>query len=286
MATPSTLAVMSESPASRIDSAAVTAAADRLRAAAMQCRPTPPVRDLIGSDDIVAAYAVQRRLADERVAAGATIVGRKIGLTSEAVQKQLGVDRPDFGLLFDDMAYDGGDTVPYSAVLQPRIEAEIAFVLKEDLAGGPLDAAQVRSAIDYATPALEICGSRIQDWDITFGDTVADNASAGAFVLGPVRRNLDQVEPKSVGMQMAINENVVSTGNGAACLGDPITAVVWLARQAREFGEPLRGGQVILSGALGPMRPVRPGDSVTATITGLGKVSVTFGYEGRVRGNQ
>ncbi|MER7282606.1 fumarylacetoacetate hydrolase family protein [Dactylosporangium sp. NPDC000244] len=252
----------------------------------MQCRPTLPVRDLIGSDDIVAAYAVQRRLAAERVAAGATIVGRKIGLTSEAVQKQLGVDRPDFGLLFDDMAYDGGDTVPYSAVLQPRIEAEIAFVLKEDLAGGPLDAAQVRSAIDYATPALEICGSRIQDWDIAFGDTVADNASAGAFVLGPVRRKLDQVEPKSVEMQMVINENVVSTGNGAACLGDPITAVVWLARQARELGEPLRGGQVILSGALGPMRPVRPGDSVTATITGLGKVSVTFGYEGCVRGNQ
>ncbi|WP_344402973.1 2-keto-4-pentenoate hydratase [Dactylosporangium fulvum] len=273
----STLVLMSESPQGRIDSAAVTAAADRLRAAAMERRPTRPVRDLIGSDNIVAAYAVQQRLAAERVAAGASIVGRKIGLTSEAVQQQLGVDRPDFGLLFDDMAYDGGDTVPYGAVLQPRVEAEVAFALKEDLADGPLDATQVRSAIEYASPALEICGSRIQGWDIAFGDTVADNASAGAFVLGPLRKKLDQVEPRSVDMQMAINGTVVSTGNGAACLGDPIDAVVWLARQAREFGEPLRGGQVILSGALGPMRPVRPGDSVTATITGLGKVSVTFG---------
>ncbi|WVK89581.1 fumarylacetoacetate hydrolase family protein [Dactylosporangium sp. AC04546] len=236
------------------------------------------MRDLIGRDDVAAAYAVQRRLAAERVAAGATVVGRKIGLTSEAVQRQLGVDRPDFGLLFSDMAYDGGDTVPYHAVLQPRVEAEIAFVLKGDLADGPLDAAQVRSAIDYATPALEICGSRIQDWDITFGDTVADNASAGAYVLGPVRKKLDQMEPRTVEMQLSINGTLVSTGNGAACLGDPINAVVWLARQARDLSEPLRAGQVVLSGALGPMRPVRPGDSVTATITGLGKVAVTFSW--------
>ncbi|MFG2039843.1 2-keto-4-pentenoate hydratase [Dactylosporangium sp. NPDC048998] len=267
---------MSEALSNRVDVAAVAAAVDRLRAAAADSRPTRPVRDLIGHDDVVAAYAVQRQLAAERVAAGATIVGRKIGLTSEAVQQQLGVDRPDFGLLFDDMAYVGGDTVPYGAVLQPRVEAEIAFMLREDLADGPLDATHVRAAIDYASPALEICGSRIQDWDITFGDTVADNASAGAYVLGPLRKKLDQVEPRSVEMQMTVNGEMVCTGNGTACLGDPIDAVVWLARQARELGEPLRAGQLVLSGALGPMRPVRPGDSVTATITELGKVSVTF----------
>ncbi|WP_434740596.1 2-keto-4-pentenoate hydratase [Micromonospora sp. SH-82] len=260
-----------------IDSFAVAAAADRLRVAASERRPTRPVRDLIGADDVVAAYAVQRRLAAERVAAGATLVGRKIGLTSEAVQRQLGVDSPDFGLLFDDMAYEDGETVPYDAVLQPRVEAEIAFVLKDDLADGPLDGPQVRRATECAAPAIEICGSRVQDWDITFGDTVADNASAGAFVLGPLRRPLDLFEPREVGMQMAVNGSVVSTGDGAACLGDPIEAVVWLARQARELGDPLRGGQVVLSGALGPMRPVRPGDSVTATLTGLGRVSVTFG---------
>ncbi|WP_432984078.1 2-keto-4-pentenoate hydratase [Dactylosporangium sp. CA-233914] len=274
-----TLVRMHETLSSRVDSAAVIAAADRLRSAAVNGRPTRPVRDLIGHNDITAAYAVQQRLATERIATGANVVGRKIGLTSTAVQQQLGVDRPDFGLLFDDMAYDGGDTVPYHAVLQPRVEAEIAFMLKADLAVGPLDATQVRNAISYATPALEICGSRIQDWDITFGDTVADNASAGAYVLGPLRKTLDQIEPRLVEMQMTINATVASTGNGAACLGDPIDAVVWLARQAREFGEPLRAGQLVLSGALGPMRPVQPGDTVTATITGLGKVTATFSHE-------
>ncbi|MDT0485933.1 2-keto-4-pentenoate hydratase [Streptomyces doebereineriae] len=217
------------------------------------------------------------RLSAERIAAGATVVGRKIGLTSAAVQQQLGVDQPDFGILYDDMAYSGGDTVPYDSVLQPRVEAEVAFVLKDDLADGPLDAEQVRAAIDYAVPALEICGSRVANWDISFGDTVADNASAGAYVLGPLRRTLAEAEPKEVGMEMTIDGEVVSTGSGEACLGDPINAVVWLARQAREFGEPLRAGQVVLSGALGPMCPVEPGATVTATLTGLGRVCVHFG---------
>jgi 2-keto-4-pentenoate hydratase len=255
----------------------VAAAAARLSRAAETRVPCRPVRDLIGRDDLIKAYAVQQRIAEARLAGGATVVGRKIGLTSEAVQQQLGVDQPDFGLLFDDMAYAGGDTIPFEAVLQPRAEAEVAFVLGEDLAEGPLDDAQVRAAVAYASPALEICGSRVEGWDISFGDTVADNASAGAYVLGPVRKGLDAFDPAAVEMTMSIDGEAVSTGNGAACLGDPINAVVWLARQARELGNPLRAGQVILSGALGPMRPVTPGATVTATISGLGSVSVSFG---------
>jgi 2-keto-4-pentenoate hydratase len=257
--------------------AAIDQAAERLLGAAESGTPCAPVRDLIGRDDLAAAYAVQRRVSEARLAGGATVVGRKIGLTSEAVQRQLGVDQPDFGMLFDDMAYGDGAVVPVGTVLQPRVEAEVAFALKDDLVEGPLDKEQVRAAVEYAAAALEICGSRVDGWDISFGDTVADNASAGAYVLGTERRSLDEVEPREVDMVMSIDGEEVSTGTGAACLGDPINAVVWLARQARELGDPLRAGQVVLSGALGPMRPVAPGATVTATISGLGSVSISFG---------
>jgi 2-keto-4-pentenoate hydratase len=150
-------------------------------------------------------------------------------------------------------------------------------MLREDLADGPLDIVQVRGAVDYAVAALEIVDSRIEGWDISFGDSVADNASSGLYVLGAERRSLDEVEPVDVDMSMRIDGEKVSTGNGAACLGDPLAAVAWLAHQARTFGVPLRAGQVILSGALGPMRPVGAGAVVTATITGLGTVTTRFG---------
>ncbi|MGW0997203.1 2-keto-4-pentenoate hydratase [Streptomyces sp. NPDC002523] len=254
----------------------IAAAAARLREAAATGIPAAPVRDLIGRDDVEAAYAVQQRLAAERIEAGATVVGRKIGLTSAAVQQQLGVDQPDLGFLFDDMEYADGSVVPADAILQPRVEAEIAFVLGADLAEGPLDDAQVREAIDHAVAAIEICGSRVADWDISFGDTVADNASAGGYVLGAQRVPLTGFDAVAAEMAMTVDGETVSTGSGADCLGDPVDAVVWLARQARELGEPLRAGQVILSGALGPMRPVTPGAAVHATVTGLGTVSVNF----------
>ncbi|MGW2899275.1 2-keto-4-pentenoate hydratase [Streptomyces sp. NPDC001212] len=251
-------------------------AAGRIAGALASGVPCAPVRDLIGRDDLAAAYAVQAALTERRLAAGASVLGRKIGLTSQAVQRQLGVDQPDFGVLFDDMAYSDGDTIPFGQVLQPRAEAEIAFVLGADLAEGPLSRTQVRDAIAYGVAALEICGSRIAGWDISFGDTVADNASSGAYVLGAERLGLDAFEPADVAMSMMINGAEVSTGSGAACLGDPVEAVVWLARTVRNLGEPLRAGQVVLSGALGPMRPVAPGDTVTATLSGLGAVTVRF----------
>ncbi|MEZ5098179.1 MAG: fumarylacetoacetate hydrolase family protein [Nocardioides sp.] len=263
------------------DSTAIQQAAERLLSASSAGVPCAPVRELIGESDIEAAYAVQERLTAARLATGATIVGRKIGLTSKAVQAQIGVGQPDFGVLFDDMGYAETETVPMSRLIQPKAEAEVAFVLKEDLADeGKIDVARVRAAIDYAVAALEIVDSRVADWNIRFGDTVADNASSGLYVLGSERRTLDEVEPVEVQMSMTLNGEPASTGNGAACLGDPLNAVAWLATTARDFGEPLRAGQVILSGALGPMVTVTHGDVVTAQISGLGSVTARFSTEG------
>ncbi|NLU83783.1 fumarylacetoacetate hydrolase family protein [Rhodococcus sp. HNM0569] len=260
----------------RIPDADLVAAADRLVAAAASGTPCAPIRDLIGADDLVAAYAVQQRFNETRTDAGAVVVGRKIGLTSKAVQEQLGVGQPDLGVLFDDMSFDDGADIPMSRLIQPKVEGEVGFVLGKDLVDGELDAAQVRDAIDYAVAALEICDSRIENWDIRFGDTVADNASSGVYVLGTERRTLDEIVPVDVTMSMSIDGAEVSTGNGAACLGDPIDAVVWLAQTARELGQPLTAGQVILSGALGPMAPVSGGSTVSVTVSGLGTVTARF----------
>lgn len=262
-----------------VDEALIREAAERLQQAAETGTPCAPVRELIGADDLAAAYAVQSQVIGARREAGATVVGRKIGLTSVAVQQQLGVDQPDFGWLLDDMDLTGADEVPMSRLLQPKAEAEIAFVLKQDLADGPLDEAQIRESVDYAVAALEIVDSRVTGWDIAFGDTVADNASSGLYVLGTERRTLAEFEPIDVTMSMTIDGVEVSTGTGAACLGDPLNALAWLARTARDYGEPLRAGQVVLSGALGPMRDVPAGATVTADIGGIGSVTAVFSQQ-------
>lgn len=254
----------------------VTQAAERLQTAARTGVPCVPVRDLIGTDDVDLAYAVQQRLTDARLAGGARIVGRKIGLTSPAVQKQLGVDRPDFGVLFADMDVSDLPEVPSDRLLQAKTEAEIAFVLGADLADGPLDAGQVRGAVAYAIAALEIVDSRIAGWDITFGDTVADNASSGLFVLGERRLTLEEFEPVDVAMTLRLDGELASEGNGAACLGDPLSALAWLAGTARDLGDPLRAGQVVLSGALGPMVATPPGSRVSADLGSLGSITATF----------
>ncbi|MGW3497431.1 2-keto-4-pentenoate hydratase [Streptomyces sp. NPDC001020] len=255
---------------------AVAAAVDRLETAGIEGRPCAPVRDLLGSTDVVTAYAVQRRLTERRLAAGAVVTGRKIGLTSPVVQRQLGVDQPDFGVLFADMDVSDRAQVPMNRLLQPKAEAEIAFVLAADLDGDNLDLAAVRAAVDYATPALEIVDSRIADWDITLADTVADNASSGLYVLGESRLPLSAFEPREAVMRMHIDGALVSEGDGAACLGDPLYALLWLARTARALGDPLRAGQLVLSGALGPMAVIAPGVTVSAEISGLGPVTATF----------
>ncbi|MEU5095238.1 fumarylacetoacetate hydrolase family protein [Streptomyces sp. NPDC020996] len=259
------------------DPRVIDEAVRRLEGAAAERRPCAPVRDLLGREDVAAAYAVQRELTARRLAGGAVVTGRKIGLTSPAVQRQLGVDQPDFGVLFADMDVSGvAGRVPVSRLLQPKAEAEIAFVLGADLDADGLDAAAVRSAVAYAAPALEIVDSRVADWDITITDTVADNASSGLYVLGAERLPLSAFEPRETTMRMYADDVLVSEGDGAACLGDPLNALAWLARTAREYGDPLRAGQVVLSGALGPMAVVVPGVTVRAEISGLGTVTAAF----------
>jgi 2-keto-4-pentenoate hydratase len=254
----------------------VAEAASRLAEAAATGIPCTPVRDLIGTDP-AAAYAVQQCLLDRRIAAGATVVGRKIGLTAAAVQQQLGVDRPDFGVLFEDMAVPDGGIADMSRLLQPKVEAEVAFMLAADIDDPDASSSSVRGAVAYAVAALEIVDSRIAGWDISYADTVADNASSGLYVLGSQLRALEEVEPREVTMALRLNGEKTSSGSGAGCLGDPLAALAWLARTAAEFGSPLRAGQIVLSGALGRMVDVGAGDRVDAEITGLGGVSVAFG---------
>ncbi len=250
--------------------------AKQLRDAYARRIACPPLREVIGVEDIELAYAIQNTNNQLLIKEGARVTGRKIGLTSKAVQKQLGVNQPDFGVLLNTMEVLNGDSVSMSELMQPKVEAEIAFVLKEDLPAHALTTTELISAIDYALAAIEIVGSRIANWDIKITDTVADNASASHYVLGhrPVRlENIDLVGCK---MQMTKNGEVVSTGSGAACLGSPLNATLWLVNQMAALGTPLKAGEVILSGALGPMANVEAGDTFAATFDGLGSVSVSF----------
>ncbi len=259
----------------------VDRAVDRLAGAAATGTPCAPVRDLVDPADVETAYRVQARLVAARTRAGARRIGRKIGLTSPAVQAQLGVDSPDFGILLDDMLVGQDEPVAAGRLLQPRIEAEVAFVLAADLddvgpdGQGP-DLAAVTAAVAVARPALEIVDSRIAGWDITLADTVADNASSGLFVLGDAEVPLAGLDTVGVQMEMARDGTVVSTGSGAACLGDPLLALQWLAHTSARLGDPLRAGEVVLSGALGPMVPVSPGETYTARLSGLGEVRAVF----------
>ncbi len=255
----------------------IEAAAQRLREAQAQGVPCAPVRALIGDSDVAAAYEVQRINNALRLAEGGVVVGQKIGLTSLAVQKQLGVDQPDFGLLFADTEVKNGGGVRASEILQPKAEAEIAFVMKHDLTG-EITLESAKAAIDYAVGAIEIVGSRVLNWDIRITDTVADNASASHFVLGDVRQDVNELDLASVKMQLKKNGEVVSEGMGAACMGNPLFALVWLAQTFADLGTPLKAGDIVLSGALGPMCAGEAGDTFVAEIDGFG--AVAFSFEG------
>lgn len=260
--------------------AAIEAAASRLAEAQASCTPCAPVRDLLDAQDVAAAYAVQALNTARAVAAGGRIVGRKIGLTAEAVQRQMGVDQPDFGTLLADMAEGDGQEIAWSRVLQPKVEGEVALVLDRDIAVEMPTAADLVRATAYAAPAIEIVDSRIAGWDIRIADTVADNASAGLFVLGGPPHSLRDLDLLGCGMVLWVNGRPVSFGVGAACLGHPLNAAVWLARRMAQAGEQLRAGDILLTGALGPMAPVRPGDAVEVGISGLGTARAFFGQDG------
>jgi len=254
----------------------VVEAAEQLRRAHETHAPCQPVRDLLPQDDVAAAYAVQETNTEYRLRSGRRLVGRKIGLTSKAVQAQFGVDRPDYGMLFDDMDVPLGEEVDLHRVLQPRVEAEIGFIFGHDVDQAMPTTTDILQATDYVVAAIEIVGSRIANWDIRIVDTLADNASSGLFVVGHQIRRLADIDVIDCGMSLDRGGRLVSTGTGRACLGSPISAVVWLARAMASLGRPLRAGDVVLSGALGPMVPVAPGDVFEARIGGLGSVRVAF----------
>ena len=238
--------------------------------------PCQPPREIVeGGLTLEEAYGVQRiNLARRK----GRRVGRKIGLTSEAIQRWLGVEQPDYGVLLDEMMVLQGQAAPSQVLLQPRAEAELAFVFRERLSGPRVTPATVLTACDFVVPAIEIIDSRIANWSISFEDTIADNASSGLFVLGAHPVRLDQI-PDLTTMGMALRKNgaVVSTGAGCACLGHPINAVVWLAQQLDTFGESIEPGEIILSGALGPVCEIGAGDWLEAEIAHVGSVSVRIG---------
>ena len=254
----------------------VAQAAGRLREAQTSGKPCAPVRELLPADDIDAAYAVQQLNADAALAAGRRLSGRKIGLTAKAVQQQLGVDQPDYGALFADMERGDGDEIVAGAVLQPRAEAEIALILDRDVAQEQATLADLIRAIAYAVPAIEIVGSRIANWDIRIVDTIADNASSGLYVLGGPARRTDGLDLRACRMALTKNEQPASSGDGAACLGNPLHAALWLARRMAKSGTPLRAGDTIMTGALGPMVAVLPGDTIAAEISGVGSIRTVF----------
>ena len=249
--------------------------AERLRNAYAQ-GPVPPMRDAIDPVDVAGAYAVQEINTRFWEAQGRRIVGRKAGLTAKAVQQQLGVDQPDFGVLFDDMQVADGGRLDPGRCLQPKAEAEIAFVLDADLLSATATPEQVAAAIGRVHAAIEIVDSRIIDWKITFADTVADNGSSAFFVLAQDGLPIDGLDLYTAGMVLEVNGAIASTGVSAAVLGHPLNAAAWLAQTLVARGEPLRAGDILLAGALGPMVALNPGDHVVARFGGLGSCSFTY----------
>lgn len=251
-------------------------AATRLAQARKSGMPCAPVRDLIGATSHDDAYAVQERYVAAELAGGARIVGRKIGLTSRAVQQNLGVDQPDFGVLFDHMIYGTAEPVDLAAFLQPRVEGEIAFVLNRDLDSPTTTVTEVLSATEYLLPAIEVVDSRIAGWDIRITDTIADNASSGAVVLGTTPYSLRGLDLMEIGMVIDHKGEPVSVGAGSACLGSPANAVTWLAREVARRGNPLKAGEIILSGALGPMVGVSEPGRYRMSLSGMGRADAVF----------
>ncbi|MBY0510634.1 MAG: fumarylacetoacetate hydrolase family protein [Rhodospirillaceae bacterium] len=251
-------------------------AARRLRAA--YAGPAiPPLRDFLEPLDIEGAYSVQAINTRFWQSQGRRIVGRKAGLTAQAVQKQLGVDQPDFGVLFDDMRIADGGTLDPARALQPKVEAEVALVLDSALTKIETTREDVAAATRAVHAAIEIVDSRIADWKIAFADTVADNGSSAFFVLAAAGKPLAGLDLYTCGMALEIDGAAASLGAGAACLGHPLNAAAWLASTLAKRGEPLQAGDIVLTGALGPMVAITPGQHVKAVIGGLGSAAFTYG---------
>lgn len=254
----------------------VEEAARLLRSAYVTGKPVKPVREIISPDDVAAAYQIQELNVRHEVLKGRRISGRKIGLTSTAVRKQFGVFEPDYGALFADTEHGPHEEVPIDGLLQPRCEAEVALVLDRDIDHPNATYADLVRATGYVLPAIEVVDSRIAAWNIKLVDTIADNASFGRYVLGAVARRLDGLDLSGCRMRMSKNVQECSTGYGRDCMGHPLNAAAWLARKMVDLGSPLKAGDVIMTGALGPMVAAQAGDEFSAEIEGLGNVALRF----------
>ena len=259
-----------------MDDNKITQYGDELYEAWLARRTVPPLREREPDITIEDAYRIQERFVARRVAAGETIVGKKIGATSKPVQDFLGVYQPDFGMLTSGMVYQEGDTIDLGSLIQPKAEAELAFVLKEDLQGPGVTAMDVIRATDYVLPCFEIVDSRVTDWNIKIQDTVADNASCGVYVLGRTKGDPRRLDITLAGMLVEKNGELFSTGVGAAVQGSPANAVAWLANTLGTLGIPFKAGEVTLSGSQSALVPVIDGDELVCTVGGLGSCRVKF----------
>lgn len=259
-----------------MEQAQITQLGDELYTALLERQTIAPLTSRGFEISIEDAYHIQQRMLARRIEQGEKVVGKKIGVTSQAVMNALGVHQPDFGWLLDGMVYNEGESIPFDTLIQPKAEGEIAFLLKKDLQGPGVTAADVLAATEGVMACFEIVDSRIRDWQIRIQDTVADNASCGVFVLGDQLVDIRNLDLALCGMVLEKNGEIVVTGAGAATLGHPVNAMVWLANTLGRLGIALKAGDIVLSGALGAMVPVQKGDNLRVTIGGIGGCSVRF----------
>lgn len=252
------------------------AAADALWDADRAKAPIAPLTETYPDFDVVDAYEVQLINIARQTADGAIVRGHKVGLSAKAMQQMLGVPEPDYGHLLDTMFVSEGETIPISRFCQPRAEIEVAFVLGQPLRGPGVTTADVVRATEFVLPSIEIVDSRVVDWRIKIQDTIADNASSAAVVLGARPTLLHEVDPALIGALLRKNGEIVETGCSGAVLGNPVTAVAWLANKVAQFGVTLEPGHVIMPGSCTRMVPIAPGDTIRAEFDVLGPVSVRF----------
>ena len=260
-----------------MDKQLIQTCGDELYEALVNRQTLRPFTERFPDISINDAYHISLRMIERRVLAGENVIGKKIGVTSKAVQNMLNVHQPDFGYLTDAMAFSQGQEMKISdRLIQPKAEGEIAFILKKDLLGPGITNADVLAATDCVIPCFEVVDSRIENWNIKIQDTVADNASCGLFILGDTAVDPRKVDLATCGMVVEKNGSIISTGAGAAALGSPVNCVTWLANTLGQFGIPLKAGEVILSGSLVPLEPVQAGDHMSLSIGGIGSASVRF----------
>ena len=255
--------------------AAIKSLADELYDAWRTRQTIEPLRTR-ASLDLDVAYRIQQGFIERRLAAGETIVGKKIGVTSKAMQDLFSVDQPDFGQLTSGMVRPDGGTMDVDALIQPRAEAELAFVLSRDLVGPGVTAIDVLNATAYVSPCIEVVDSRIRDWDIKIVDSVADNASCGQYVIGEAKADPRDIDLNLAGTIVELDGQIATTGAGAAVQNGPANAVAWLANTLGRLGIPFRAGEVILSGSQSVLIPVKAGNEMKCTIGGLGSCSIRF----------